>query len=67
MEELYERIIKIPDCYFGFVMGIIAYAKKDPNHIRMLMDYLSSSESLTTSDVLEFIVSQQDFYKYIVN
>ena len=62
MEELFSKLIKIPNCYFGFVAGVIAYVKKKPEHIETVMNFLDTSDTLTTSDIIEFISDQPDFF-----
>lgn len=62
MEELFSKLNKVPGCYFGFIAGVIAYVKKKPEHIKTVMDFLDTSETLTTSDIIEFIAKQPDFF-----
>ncbi|WP_085024474.1 hypothetical protein [Anaerovibrio sp. JC8] len=64
MEELYNRLTAFPDSYFGFIIGVITYVKQKPGRLERVMDYLNSSDSLTTSDVGRFIVSQPDFHEF---
>lgn len=61
MEELIRRLNAFPNSYFGFVAGISTYAEKDPERLRKVMDYLDSSEALTTSDLIRFVSEQPDF------
>ena len=67
MEELYNRLVAFPGSYFGFVMGVITYAKTKPERVNKIMDYLKSSDNLDTSDVIEFISDQPDFHEFCAN
>ena len=64
MEELYNKLNAFPDAYFAFVMGVITYAKTKPERLTKVMVYLNSSDSLSTSDVIEFISDQPDFHEF---
>ena len=63
MEELYNKLIAVSDSYFGFVMGILAYAKKKPEKISVIIDYINENKNLTSSDIIEFISLQPDFHE----
>lgn len=64
MEDLYNRLTAFPDTYFGFVMGVMIYVKQKPDRLKKVMEYLNSSNNLTSSDVVEFIASQPDFHEF---
>ncbi len=64
MKELIEKIIKIKDSYDDFILGVISYAKKKPEHIKILNDFLDNNPDITTSAVIEYIILQQDFRSY---
>jgi hypothetical protein len=55
MEELVNKLNSIPDSYFGFVAGVVAYVKKKPSRIDKVMTYLNENDGLSSSDVLKFI------------
>ncbi len=63
MEELIQKLNDIPDSYFGFVAGITTYAKKKPERLRNVLDYISSSNALTSSDIVKFVMMQPDFHE----
>ncbi len=67
MEELIQKLNAIPDSYFGFVAGITTYAKKKPDRLRRVLDYISSSNELTSSDIVKFVMMQPDFHEDGVN
>ncbi len=64
MEELSVKLNAIPDSYFGFVAGIMAYAKNNPNNLDKIIQFIDSKEDVTSSDVVEFVMKQPDFHQY---
>lgn len=64
MEELENRLKSIPNSYFGFVAGIVTYAKMKPERLKKVMDFIDSSDNLTPSDIVKFVMSQPDFHEY---
>jgi hypothetical protein len=62
MDELVEKLNSIPNSYFGFVAGITAYAKKKPERLKAVLDYINSTKDVTTSDVVRFVMMQPDFH-----
>lgn len=63
MEELMKKLNAIPDAYFDFVMGIIAYAKRKPERLEKVLNFLDASDDVKSSDVVAFVMSQPDFYE----
>lgn len=63
MEELEKKLNEIPNSYFGFVTGIINYAKKKPERLEKVMKYIDASDSLTPSDVVKYVMMQPDFHE----
>lgn len=64
MEELVKKLNAIPNSYFGFVAGIVGYAKRKPERLQKVMEFLNSSDELTTSDIVKFVTMQPDFHEY---
>ena len=64
MEELYKKLNAIPNSYFGFVMGIVSYAKKKPERLQKVLDFIDNSDGITSSDVVKFVMDQPDFHEY---
>ena len=56
MEELVKKLNSIPNSYFAFVAGIVTYAKKKPERLEKVMTFIDSSDSLTPSDVVKFVI-----------
>lgn len=61
MDELYERLNKISDSYFAFVLGIVSYVKMKPSRLDVVLTYLRGNENAKSSDVVKFISEQPDF------
>jgi len=61
MEELVNKLNEIQDSYFGFVAGIVTYAKKKPERLKKVMDFMDSSADLISSDIVKFVMQQPDF------
>ncbi|MDD5866689.1 MAG: hypothetical protein PUC75_03500 [Lachnospiraceae bacterium] len=64
MEELVKKLNAIPNSYFGFVAGIVTYAKKKPERLKKVIKFIDSSDNLTPSDVVKFVMTQPDFHEY---
>lgn len=62
MEELIERLNKIPDAYFEFIDSVVDYADEKEVHFELIMNYLKNNSSVTPSDVIRLISTQPDFY-----
>ena len=63
MNELYKMLNEIPDSYFSFVMGIISYAKRKPERVNRILQYLTEKSDLSSSDVVKFVMEQPDFHE----
>lgn len=61
MKDLVDRLNEIPRAYFDFVVAIAAYARKKPERLEKVMEYLDSTPDLTTSDMIRFVSIQPDF------
>ena len=64
MEELVSRLERMPHSYFDFVAGIVAYVKKRPERLEKVLNYLDSTENITPSDVVKFVMDQPDFHDF---
>lgn len=61
MKRLIKRIKEIPDSYDDFVLGVINYAKQQPEHVSLLHRLLDANTNISSSDIIEFIYNQPDF------
>ncbi len=50
--------------YFGFVAGIVNYAKQKPERLEKVLRFIDESDELTTSDVVKFVMMQPDFHEF---
>lgn len=64
MDELYERLNKIPDSYFAFVLGIVSYVKMKPSRLDVVLTFIRDNENAKSSDVVKFISEQPDFNEF---
>ena len=62
MDELINRLNNVSDTYAGFIMGVITYAKKTPERLKKVLDFIDNNQNALTSDILDFIVEQPDFH-----
>ncbi len=62
MEELINKLNSVPGSYFGFVAAISTYAKKKQSRLVNVLKYLNEHPNATTSDVIEFVSDQPDFF-----
>ena len=46
-----------------FVAGTAAYAKKRSKRLEKVMQYINTTENLTTADVVRFVMLQPDFHE----
>lgn len=63
VEELKKLLWNVNDAYYGFVVAIIVYAKKKPERLRAVIDFIKSHADANSSDILEFVSNQPDFYE----
>lgn len=63
IRELVNKLCKVPNAYDGFVFGITTYAKKKTERLNAVMDYINHHTDATTSDIIGFVVEQEDFYE----
>ena len=63
MDELLYRLNRIEDSYYDFVSAVEHYAGKKPERLNALLDYLKKNPDADSSDILEFVSDQDDFYE----
>ena len=63
MDELITKLKSIQDSYYGFVVGIIAYAKYSDERIDRINKFIDNNDNLTSSDVVYFVMNQPDFHE----
>lgn len=63
VRELVKRLSSVPDFYIGFVLGITTYAKKKPERMAKVMEYMEQNPNASTSDIVGFVMLQEDFHE----
>lgn len=62
VSELAKLLWQIKDAYWDYVVGVIVYAKKKPERMKIVTEYVKSHMDATTSDIVWFISNQPDFH-----
>ena len=62
MEEFTIRLNNIKDSYYGFVVAVINYVKGNRSRYDVVRTYMDDNPEALSSDILEFISGQKDFY-----
>lgn len=62
MEEFTIRLNNIKDSYYGFVVAVLNYVKGNGARFDIVNGYLDENPDALSSDILEFISEQKDFY-----
>lgn len=62
MKELTIKLNNVEDSYYGFVAGVLTYVKKKESRYIKVNDFIDNNPNALTSDILEFISNQEDFY-----
>ena len=63
MENFTIRLNNVPDSYYDFVVAVLTYVKKKESRLAVVEDFMNSHPSAQSSDILDFISNQRDFYE----
>lgn len=63
MEEFTIRLSNVSDSYYGFVAGVLNYVKKKESRFKAVSEYMDNNPDALTSDILDFISNQDDFFE----
>ena len=63
MDELKTLLNQVEDTYYDFVVAVLQYAKKKQSRTEVVVEYIKKNPKANTSDILEFISDQPDFYE----
>ncbi len=63
MMKLTDRLRQVEDVYDGFVLGVLTYVKKKPSRLRAVNEFMDAHPSALTSDIVKFIMDQDDFHE----
>ena len=61
MNELKELLNSVEDTYDDFVMGVCHYARKNPERLENVLNFIKSNPEASSSDIVHFISIQSDF------
>ena len=61
MNELTAKLENISDAYVSFVHAVQVYAKKKPERLKRVLEYIDNNQNALSSDILEFVFKQPDF------
>lgn len=66
LDEMKEILLGVNDSYEGFIKGVLNYVDKKDKRCRVVMEYLEEHPEALSSDILEFISDQEDFYEDVL-
>lgn len=62
MEAFAVRLNNVADSYYGFVAAVLTYVNNKESRLAVVEGYMDNNPLASTSDILEFISGQDDFY-----
>ena len=62
LEEMEEILLGVSDCYEGFIKAVLNYVNKSDKRFESVSEYLVDHPEALSSDILEFISDQEDYY-----
>ena len=62
-DVLWYRLSQVKDTYLDFIYATSQYARKNASRFDRVMEYLKKNPKALSSDILEFISNQPDFYE----
>lgn len=57
------KLSNVTDSYYGFVVAVLTYVKNKAARLEAVENFMDNNPSALSSDILEFISSQDDFYE----
>lgn len=63
METFTIRLNNVVDSYYGFVVAVLTYVKNKESRLEVVENYMNNNPSALSSDILEFISEQEDFFE----
>ena len=63
MVRLTERLKRVSDAYGDFVVGVLTYAKKKPDRLKLVNTFMDNNPMALSADIIAFISVQDDFYE----
>ena len=62
MESLTIKLNNVEDSYYGFIVAVLTYVKNNKSRLEVVENFINNHPSALSSDILEFISEQDDFY-----
>ena len=62
MEDFAIKLNNVTDSYYGFVIAVLTYVNKKDSRLKAVDSFMNNPFALS-SDILEFISKQDDFYE----
>ena len=62
MEDFAIRLNKVVDSYYGFIAAVLTYVKNKESRLGAVEEFMNNHPSALSSDILEFISEQDNFY-----
>jgi len=63
MESFVIKLNNISDSYYDFVAAVLTYVNNKKSRLEVVENYMDNNPSALSSDILEFISKQDDFYE----
>ena len=63
METLAIKLNNVADSCYGFIVAVMTYVKNKWSRLEIVERYIDDNPSALSSDILEFISNQDDFYE----
>ena len=63
MEAFAIKLNNVADSYYGFVVAVLTYVKNKESRLEVVESFMNNNPSALSSDILEFISEQDDFYE----
>lgn len=63
MEAFAIKLNNVADSYYGFIVAVLTYVNNKKSRLELVENYMNNNPSALSSDILEFISSQDDFYE----
>lgn len=63
METFTIRLNNVTDAYYGFVVAVLTYINNKESRLAIVEEFMNNNPSASSSDILDFISGQDDFYE----
>ena len=63
MDDILIRLNGVQDSYYGFVVAVLTYVKKNRSRLEAVSSFMNENPEALSSDILKFISDRDDFYE----